>query len=164
MAKIKDSDYLYSTSRVRSIEKHMLTRERAEKMIDAKSMEDALRVLDDCYYGNGNELENYNDYETLLTEEHKKTYDFIRSVAPDVEHFNIFLYPYDYHNLKVLMKNEYLNKDEEGTLVNTGSIDIKVLKHALKERSFSELTDNMGKALKEVIDKNERSSAYRYYF
>lgn len=152
MAKIKDSDYLYSTSRVRSIEKHMLTRERAEKMIDAKSMEDALRVLDDCYYGNGNELENYNDYETLLTEEHKKTYDFIRSVAPDVEHFNIFLYPYDYHNLKVLMKNEYLNKDEEGTLVNTGSIDIKVLKHALKERSFSELTDNMGKALKEVIE------------
>lgn len=152
LTKIKDSDYLYSTSRVRSIEKHMLTRERAEKMIDAKSMEDALRVLDDCYYGNGNELENYNDYETLLTEEHKKTYDFIRSVAPDVEHFNIFLYPYDYHNLKVLMKNEYLNKDEEGTLVNTGSIDIKVLKHALKERSFSELTDNMGKALKEVIE------------
>lgn len=152
LAKIKDSDYLYATSRVRSIEKHMLTHERAEKMIDAKSMEDALRVLDDCYYGNGNELENYNDYEILLTEEHKKTYDFIRSVAPDIEHFNIFLYPYDYHNLKVLMKNEYLNKDEEDTLVNTGSIDIKVLKHALKERSFSELTENMGKALKEIIE------------
>lgn len=152
MAKIKDSDYLYSTSRVRSIEKHMLTHERAEKMIDAKSIEDALRVLDDCYYGNGNELENYNDYEILLTEEHKKTYDFIRSVAPDIEHFNIFLYPYDYHNLKVLMKNEYLNKDESDTLVNTGSLDVKVLKHALKERSFSELTENMGKALKEIIE------------
>ncbi len=152
LAKIKDSDYLYSTSRVRSIEKHMLTHERAEKMIDAKSIEDALRVLDDCYYGNGNELENYNDYEILLTEEHKKTYDFIRSVAPDIEHFNIFLYPYDYHNLKVLMKNEYLNKDESDTLVNTGSLDVKVLKHALKERSFSELTENMGKALKEIIE------------
>ena len=152
MAKIKDSDYLYSTSRVRSIEKHMLTRERAEKMIEAKSLEDALRVLDDCYYGYGNESAEFSNYETLLSEEHKKTYDFIKSVAPDVKHFNIFLYPYDYHNLKVLMKNEYLNKDETDTLVDTGSIDLKVLKHALKERSFSDLTDNMGKALKEIIE------------
>jgi len=31
LAKIKESDYLYSASRVKSIEKHMLTRERAEK-------------------------------------------------------------------------------------------------------------------------------------
>jgi V/A-type H+-transporting ATPase subunit C len=152
LAKIKDSDYLYSTSRVRSIEKHMLTHERAEKMIEAKSLEDALRVLDDCYYGYGNESAELSNYETLLSEEHKKTYDFIKSVAPDVEHFNIFLYPYDYHNLKVLMKNEYMNKDETDTLVDTGSIDLKVLKHALKERSFSDLTDNMGKALKEIIE------------
>lgn len=158
LAKIKDSDYLYSTSRVRSIEKHMLTHERAEKMIDAKTIEDALRVLDDCYYGNGNEMVDPNDYEILLSEEHKKTYDFIRSIAPDKEHFNIFLYPYDYHNLKVLMKNEYLGKDESDTLVDTGSIDLNVLKHALKERTFSDLTDNMGKALKEIIEDFPKTS------
>ena len=152
MAKIKESDYLYSTSRVKSIEKHMLTHERAEKMIDAKTMEDAIRVLDDCYYGYSNEISDFDNYENLLTEEHKKTYDFIKSIAPDAEHFNIFLYPYDYHNLKVLMKNEYLNKDETDILVDTGTIELNILKHALKERSFSELTENMGKALNEVIE------------
>jgi len=152
LAKIKENDYLYSTSRVKSIEKHMLTRERAEKMIDAKTMEDALRVLDDCYYGYSNEVTDFNDYEGLLAEEHKKTYDFIRSIAPEAEHFNLFLYPYDYHNLKVLMKNEYLNKNETDILVDTGTIDLKVLMHALKERSFTDLTENMGKALNEVIE------------
>ncbi|NLK65557.1 MAG: V-type ATP synthase subunit C [Tissierellia bacterium] len=152
MAKIKESDYLYSTSRVKSIEKHMLTRERAEKMIEAKTMEDAIRVLDDCYYGYLNEITDFENYENLLIEEHKKTYDFIKSIAPDPEHFNIFLYPYDYHNLKVLMKSEYLNKENTDILVDTGTIELNILKHALKERSFSDLTENMGKALNEIIE------------
>ena len=99
MAKIKDTDYLFSTARVRSVEKNMLTHERAEKMVDAKTAEDALRVLDDCDYGNANELTDINDYEKLLTEEHKKTYDFITSIAPELIYFKMFLYPYDYHNL-----------------------------------------------------------------
>ncbi|HBV67419.1 MAG TPA: hypothetical protein DEF04_04000, partial [Clostridiales bacterium] len=56
MAKIKDTDYLFSTARVRSVEKNMLTRERAEKMIDAKTTEDALRVLEEISYGYSNEV------------------------------------------------------------------------------------------------------------
>lgn len=152
MTKIKDTDYLFSTARVRSIEKNMLTHERAEKMIDAKTNEDALRVLDDCNYGSGNEMADPNDYEKLLTEEHKKTYDFITSVAPEIDYFNMFLYPYDYHNLKVIMKSEYLGIDASDTLVDTGSIDLKVLQYSVKERDFSELTENMGNAIKEIIE------------
>jgi len=152
LSKIKDTDYLFSTARVRSIEKNMLTRERAEKMIDAKTNEDALKVLDDLSYGNGNEMISSNDYERLLTEEHKKTYDFITSVAPELDFFNMFLYPYDYHNLKVIMKSEYLGIDFSDSLVDTGSIDLKTIKYSVKERDFSQLTENMGKALKEIIE------------
>lgn len=151
MAKIKDTDYLFSTARVRSVEKNMLTRERAEKMIDAKTTEDALRVLDDCNYGN-NDVINVDDYEILLTEEHKKTYDFITSIAPELDYFKMFLYPYDYHNLKVIMKSEYLGIDASNTLINTGSIDVKILKYSVKERDFLALTENMGNALKEIIE------------
>jgi len=71
LAKIKDTDYLFSTSRVRSVENKMLSQERAEKMIDARTLEDALNVLYDCDYGYGNELQA-REFETLLTEEHKK--------------------------------------------------------------------------------------------
>ncbi|MGB4439495.1 MAG: V-type ATP synthase subunit C [Sedimentibacter sp.] len=158
MSKIKDTDYLFSTARVRSIEKNMLTRERAEKMIDAKTNEDALRVLDDCNYGSGNEMVEPDDYEKLLTDEHKKTYDFITSVAPELDYFNMFLYPYDYHNLKVIMKSEYLGIDASDSLVDTGSIDLKVLKYSVKERDLSQLTENMGKALKEIIETFPKTS------
>ncbi|WP_312702003.1 V-type ATP synthase subunit C [Sedimentibacter sp.] len=152
MAKIKDTDYLFSTARVRSVEKYMLTRERAEKMIDAKTTLDSLRVLNDINYGNGSEITDPNNYEKLLSEEHKKTYDFISSIAPELDYFNMFLYPYDYHNLKVIMKSEYLAFDSSDILVDTGSIDLKTLKYAVKERDFSLLTESMGEALNEVIE------------
>lgn len=152
MAKIKDTDYLFSTARVRSVEKYMLTRERAEKMIDAKTIMDSLRVLSDINYGNGNEIIDPHNYEKLLSEEHKKTYDFISTIAPELDYFNMFLYPYDYHNLKVIMKSEYLAFDSSDILVDTGSVDLKILKYSVKERDFSSLTESMGEALKEVIE------------
>lgn len=152
MAKIKDTDYLFSTARVRSVEKYMLTHEKVEKMIDAKTTEDALKVLYDSNYGDVNEQISVNDYEKLLTQEHKKTYDFIMSIAPELDNFNMFLYTYDYHNLKVIMKSEYLGIDSSDLLVNTGSIDIKKLNYAVKERDFSGLTENMALALKEIIE------------
>lgn len=152
LAKIKETDYLFSTARVRSVERYMLTRERVQRMVDARTVEDALRILDDIGYGHGNEEINPVDFEELLTEEHKKSYDFITSIAPELKYFNIFLYPYDYHNLKVIMKSEYLGIDASNALINTGSIDLKVLKYAVNERNFSELTENMEKGLKEIID------------
>lgn len=152
MAKIKDIDYIFSVARVRSVEKYMLTQEKVEKMVDAKTINDALRVLEDCNYGFGSESIEAENYEKLLTKEHKNSYDFIKSIAPEINSFNIFLYPYDYHNLKVLMKAEYLGIDASDILVDTGTIDITTLKYALNERDFTPLTENMGKALYEIID------------
>src|SRR5690554_6404048 len=50
------------------------------------------------------------------------------------------------------MKSEYLGIDSSDLLVNTGSIDIKKLNYAVKERDFSGLTENMAIALKEIIE------------
>lgn len=152
MAKIKDTDYLFSTAWIRSVEKNMLTHERAERMIDVKSTEDSLKVLEDMGYGFRDESINSNNYEKLLADEHKKTYDFISSIAPELNCFKMLLYPYDYHNLKAIMKSEYSGVDSSDILVDTGSVDLKLLKHSVKERDFTELTENMGNALNEVIE------------
>ena len=154
MKNIKETDYLYSTARVRSVEKYMLSREKAEKMIDAKTNQDAINILFECNYCKDveNDKISSNNYDFLLAEEHKRTYEFITSIAPEVSKFNIFLYTYDYHNLKVLMKSEYLSIDGSELLVDTGSIDINTLKYAIKERDFSLLTENMSNALSSIIE------------
>ena len=49
--KIKDTDYLFLSTRVRALETQMLTRDRMEQMLEAKVPEDAASVLLDCGYG-----------------------------------------------------------------------------------------------------------------
>ena len=49
--KIKDTDYLFLSTRVRALETQMLTRDRMEQMLEAKVPEDAAAVLLDCGYG-----------------------------------------------------------------------------------------------------------------
>ena len=44
-SKWKDTDYLFISTRLRALESKMLTRERMERMLEARSNEDAVKVL-----------------------------------------------------------------------------------------------------------------------
>ena len=50
MAKIKDTDYLFLSTRIRALERNLLTRERMERMLDAQTAGDAVKVLAECGY------------------------------------------------------------------------------------------------------------------
>lgn len=152
MANTANTDYLYASARVKSVEKNMLTKERIEKMIDAKTPSDALKVLYDCEYGDTGEPVDPENFEEILASEHKKAYDFVSSVAPEGDSFKIFKYPYDYHNLKTLMKAEFLGIDADDILTDTGNIEVAKLKVILRERMLSELTEDMRKAMNDVIE------------
>ena len=45
MPKLKDTEYLSISARVRAMENRLLTRERMERMVEARSDEDAAKVL-----------------------------------------------------------------------------------------------------------------------
>ena len=51
MPKLKDTEYLSISARVRAMENRLLTRERMERMVEARSDEDAAKVLLECGYG-----------------------------------------------------------------------------------------------------------------
>lgn len=148
----RDKDYVYASSRVRSVEKNLLTREKAEAMIDSKTPMDAIKILVDLGYGDGSETIQAEQFETLLSAETKKTYSFIRGIAPDEKDLYAFLYPYDYHNLKVLMKAEFLDTDAENLLIDVGTIPAAQFVGMVREREFVGMTDGMKNAMLEVID------------
>lgn len=50
MSKLKDTDFLYISTRLRSMENRMLSRERMERMLEARTDEDAAKVLSECGY------------------------------------------------------------------------------------------------------------------
>lgn len=153
-----DKDYVFASTRVRSVERNMLTKERAENLIDSKTPEDALKILYDLGYGDGSEDIIAEHFEELLSEETKKVYAFIRGIAPSEVELYAFLYPFDYHNIKVLMKAEFLESDPEPFLIDVGTISVNQLAIMVRERNFVGLTDNMKNALLEVVDVFSRTN------
>ena len=54
--KLKETDFLSISARVRVMETRLLTAERMERMIDAKDAADAAKVLGECGYPDLNEV------------------------------------------------------------------------------------------------------------
>ena len=51
MSRKRDTDYLTISARIHAMENRMLTRERMDRMIDARDEGEALKVLSECGYG-----------------------------------------------------------------------------------------------------------------
>lgn len=152
MAKINDKDYIFATACVRSGEKNMLNHDKINKMVESKNSEEALKVLTEMEYGGSFPDIKPQDFELLLTREHKKTYEFIKSIVHDPEYFNIFLYQSDYHNIKVILKAEFLDIDPEPFLMDSGSIEAKTITNMIRERDFIGMSTEMKDAVEEVLD------------
>lgn len=148
------NDYIFASSRVRSVEKNLLTREKAERMIDSKTPEDALKILYELEYASsdGSELNSAKNFDVLLAEETKKTYDFIKSIAADEKDFYTFFYSYDYHNLKVILKAEALGIDAQVFLIPAGTIPEAKLLTMVKERNLAGVTATMKEAVMEAVE------------
>ena len=117
MKRYKSDDYIFAWAYIKSKEKYLLTQEKAERMLDAKTPDDALKVLYELNYGEGQEDVPAAEFEKLLSAELKKAYEMILSLAPEKEYFTHFLYPNDYHNVKVLLKAEFSGAPTEELLM-----------------------------------------------
>lgn len=154
----KTKDYVFASSVVRSVEKRLLSRENTEAIVDSRTLGDALKILVDHGYGENMEGAEAGDVELLLAAEIKRAYSFIRSIAPDEGELQVFLFPYDYHNLKVLMKAEITEADPSLFLLDMGTIGSGRLAAAYRERDFVEMTSKMREGILEALDVYARTN------
>ncbi len=146
------SDYIFPCVVIRSKEVDLLSREELLRLLDLKSVQDIMNVLADHGYGDGKELENPRDFEKVLSDNMKKTYDTVYSTIPDEKELSFFKYPNDYHNLKVLLKAEFLKTDASHLLIDSGTIPADKLQDMLRRRDFSLMTVEMRQAVDEAIE------------
>lgn len=151
--------YAYSVARIRAIEKKLLDKLKLDRMIEAKAPEEAMKVLVEADYGNAStDTADAAGYESLLAAETKKAYTLLREIAPEPGVFNLFLLRNDYHNAKVVLKNEFLGREEGGSFIDLGTIPVTRLKIMIKDRKMSEMHEIMRKAIEECIDVFNRTS------
>ena len=135
---------IYGVARVRVLETKLLTANKIDRMLEAATAEDVLRVLAETEYGVFlADMKNTNDYEEVLTKELARIYELILSLAPEPEVFASFRLKYDVHNMKVLLKERYFHVKNANILSPLGNIPIEKIQEIFKaEDLLAAVPDN----------------------
>lgn len=157
MKKNRDTDYLYATTRVRSLERFLLNREQTERMLDAKSDEEAVKVLSECGYDDA-QASSPQQIEALLSGERKRVYSLLLSFSPSRAVVDVFRIKYDYHNLKALIKAEALPSDPSRLLIEAGRYEAGMLADAMTKNGLSGFPPVLQQAVAEAKDVLARTS------
>ena len=152
MEKRKPEEYAFLCSVVRSNEKKLMSKADLNRAVDAKTVQQVMNVISEFGYGDGKELSNPRDFEGILRDNLDQAYDDIISALPDKDTFDFMLLSADYHNLKVLLKSEFMGTEHDDLLIEGGTIPKEKLKEMLRERNFAFMSYEMKKGIKDVLE------------
>ncbi len=149
MKKVEETAYAYPCSIIKAHESKLLTKADLQKLLDAKTVNQAMSILADFGYGDGKELANPRDFEKCISNALGEAYLLIHSIVPAEvrDLLDIFLYPNDYFNLKVILKAEALNIDPSDLLTSGGSIENDKLLEIMRERNYVLMSSTMRDAV-----------------
>lgn len=148
MAKKKEA-YLSLSAMLRAREPRLLNAERAERMLDAASFEEAAKLLTDCGYPDLSQADA-GEIEAALTERRCQILDELEQLSPERAIPDLFRIKYDAHNAKVLLKAEAMGADPAPLLSAAGRIAPEKLREYYQEGRYGELPELFGRALEEA--------------
>jgi len=145
---MSESNFAYSSARIRCLENKLLSGPIYEQMADASSTDDCFRILNDAGYAGITER-NYN---SVLSDELKDTYALIKNLQPNEKFSDLFLVKNDFHNLKVLIKSEVSGRDGERYLSENGNISVEKIKEYVLNRDYSDMDPIMADSIKNAYE------------
>ena len=146
MSKIRDTDYLTISARVRAMENRLVTRERMERMVEARSDDEAVKVLAECGYEELPALTN-RGLDELLSAARAALYRELGGAVPDKRLVELFQMKYDYHNAKALVKGAAVGADADRLLMEGGRWSAAQGKEAFQRDSLREFTGPFRRAV-----------------
>ncbi len=157
----KHKDYPFAVAVVRSKEINLVSNEKLMQMADAATPEEAIRILSECGYGDmgGGDI---HDFEKLLSAQLSDAYRTVAGLIPEEKIIDVFLYKNDYHNIKVLIKQDISGIDGEKFLIDGGTVPLETIKSAFTERRFSELHGIDERAVTEAMETAAKTGDGRY--
>ena len=147
--KVKDTEYLSISTRIRAMENRLLTRERMERMLDARTDDEAAKILAECGYA---ELPRITPsaLDAVLSQAREEIYRDLSGAVPNPGLVDVFRIKYDYHNAKVLVKSRMVGADPARLLVQGGRCDPQCLREDFEKDELSGYTPAFRAALAEA--------------
>ena len=151
-------DFSQAVIRIKVLEKRLLSRARLERMVDAKDMDEVFKILGETEYQQHlNSVARAEDYENILSAELKRVYALMDELTGEKIISRLLSLKYDYHNLKVLIKEKVLGKPLTHLIVPYGSLDLGKVRNAFVQEDFSDLDPIIGEAMRSTMNEFEKS-------
>lgn len=154
------ANFAYITGLIRTLESKLLNPNEMERMIDAKSFQDAYRVLNELDYSKYlDEIKSPQEFQKILDMDMLDTKKLLIRTCPYPWFLNIFWYRYDTHNIKTILKAKLMGKPYEKIehlLLKLGNIPFSKLKKYIYDEQREELDPEEDALIKKVIAKGIR--------
>jgi len=115
--------YAYAVGRLRALEARLINDAQIIRMTEAPDLQSAFLVLGETPYSEKiDRLPQAFDFEELLKQELISTKQLLDNLAPKDEILDVIFKKYDYHNLKVLLKNKLTGGTSTKALYEIGTL------------------------------------------
>ena len=152
MAKRKYDEYTFADAYIGSFVKNLMNRQDMMRLASCKDLKTAEAMLQEFGYGEAKELYD-DDVEWFIRREQNKLFDLIYDTLPERKELALCLLPFDYHNVKVCLKAEFLGiTPSEDLLVSTSDTDWKKIVSMVRDRNYTFMPTIMKDAIVEAVD------------
>lgn len=168
---IRDEELISLCASLRAREAGMLSMELADRMLDARHVSEAVKMLSECGYP---ELENADVFtiEDMLSERRAELYDELYGIPAARPVVSMFMLKFDYHNVKALVKSMGANDDATRILSASGRVPKETMTEAFITGERGDLPPTLAQAMGEGVGTLSRTSnpqisdisSDRYYF
>ena len=145
----KKEAYLCVSAMLRAREPKLLGSERAGRMLDAASYEEAAKLLTDCGYPDMSQM-SAAEVEQTLAERRTALFEELAALSPDKMLVDLFKLKYDYHNAKAILKAEAVGSDCAHLLSDAGRVPGKRLMELYNEEKYSQLPEKLAASMAEA--------------
>ena len=146
MSHRKDTDFLAISARIRAMENRLLSRDRLERIIEARSDQEAVKVLVECGYPDlpGAGLEQ------MLAQVREETVKDLSRAVPGEPGLEIFKLKYDYHNAKTILKAEAMGVEASRLLLKGGRYEPQELLDRWQQERMGGCADPFRRAMEQA--------------
>ncbi len=142
--------YVYAVARLRGMENRLLDASFLSRLMDSPTLDDALKALAETSYSQWLGKAAEAGFDKVIDDEMLATCRELGQFVPDTALLTLFRMPYDYHNVKVILKSLFKVRggDPEGRrhelLSPLGAVDPDELVAALEAEEYAHLPYGLG--------------------
>lgn len=146
------TSYIYSSSRVKTLEKSLLSEADIERLLSVTDTDELLKTLKDTHLNSLTGEDKIDNIFSVLEKTNLETKNLLEKISPEPELFSYFWFRFDIHNLRVILRALKVGKGLDEVLPYMSKLG-KYDPVVLFERAKTGTLEQINSDLKNIYDR-----------